>query len=177
MAKKNNTINKPVYKDIYKDFDDEVIPDEFVTFILEGGELKRNKDYQFIENKGGSITAIKCPSTKEWCKGTMDCAFGCVGCAYYNTWLTTESPKKEAVNHPLHYGGDTPYECIKVLKAWLSPEEYKGFCRGNFIKYVCRLGKKDDSVQELKKARFYLDKLIESYEENKEIAESIQNRN
>ena len=75
-----------------------------------------------------------------------------------------ESPKKEAVNHPLHYGGDTPYECIKVLKAWLSPDEYRGFCRGNFIKYVCRLGKKDDSVQELKKARFYLDKLIESYE-------------
>lgn len=66
MAKKNDTANKPVYKDIYKDFDDEVIPDEFVTFILEGGELKRNKDYQFIEDKGGSITAIKCPSTKEW---------------------------------------------------------------------------------------------------------------
>lgn len=75
--------------------------------------------------------------------------------------------EKEAVNHPLHYGGDTPFECIKVLAHWLSKEEYRGFCRGNFIKYVCRLGKKDDSVQELKKARFYLDKLIESYEENK----------
>lgn len=167
MAKKNNTANKPVYKDIYKDFDDEVIPDEFVTFILEGGELKRNKDYQFIENKGGSITAIKCPYTKKWCKGTMDCAFGCVGCAYYNTWLTTKSQKKEAVNHPLHYGGDTPYECIKVLKAWVSDEEYKGFLRCNAIKYLCRTGKKDETVQELKKAVWYINKLIESYEENK----------
>ena len=73
---------------------------------------------------------------------------------------------KEEVNHPTRYGGDTVYECIKVLKAWMSPDEYKGFLRGNFIKYVCRLGKKDDNVQELKKARFYLDKLIEFEEEN-----------
>ena len=160
MAKKNNTENKPVYKD----FDDEMIPDEF---IFEGCHLKRNNDCQFLADDAGLKTAIKCPYTKKWCKGTMDYAFGCAGCVYYDTLPKTESPKKEAVNHPLHYGGDTPYECIKVLSNWLSKDEYRGFCRGNFIKYVCRLGKKDDSVQELKKARFYLDKLIESYEEDK----------
>lgn len=164
MAKKNNTANKPVYKDTYKDFDDEVIPDEFIGFILEGGELKRNKDYQFIEDKVGITTAIKCPYTKKWCKGTMEYSFACAGCQYYNTWLTTESQKKEAVNHPLHYGGDTPYECIKVLKAWVSDEEYKGFLRCNAIKYLCRTGKKDETVQELKKAAWYINKLIESYE-------------
>lgn len=167
MAKKNNTENKPVYKDVYKDFDDEVIPDEFVTFILECGEVKRNKDYQFIENKDGSMVAMKCPSTKKWCKGTLDCAFGCVGCPYYNAWLTTKSQKKEAVNHPLHYGGDTPYECIKVLAQWMTKEEYRGFLRGNAIKYLCRTGKKDETVQELKKTAWYVNKLIESYEENK----------
>lgn len=32
---------------------------------------------------------------------------------------------KEEINHPERYGGDTPYECIKVLKAWLSKEEYE----------------------------------------------------
>lgn len=69
---------------------------------------------------------------------------------------------KELVNHPPHYGGDTVYECIKVLKAWMSKEEYEGFLRGNCIKYLCRTGKKDDEVQELKKVKFYLDKLIES---------------
>jgi hypothetical protein len=97
----------------------------------------------------------------------MDCAFGCVGCEYYDTWLTTESPKKEAVNHPLHYGGDTPYECIKVLAQWMTKEEYRGFLRGNAIKYLCRTGKKDETVQELKKTAWYVNKLIESYEENK----------
>lgn len=72
--------------------------------------------------------------------------------------------KKEMVNHPNHYGGDTPFECIKVLNAWLSPEEYRGFLRGNAIKYLCRVGKKDNVLQELKKVNWYVNKLIESYE-------------
>ena len=58
---------------------------------------------------------------------------------------------KEEVNHPERYGGDTVYECIKVLEAWLPPEQYKGFLRGNALKYLCRVGKKDNTVQELKK--------------------------
>ena len=70
--------------------------------------------------------------------------------------------KKELVNHPLHYGGDTPYEAIKVFRHWLTPEQYKGFCLGSALKYLCRLGKKDNNVQELKKSRFYLDRLIEA---------------
>ena len=68
---------------------------------------------------------------------------------------------KSVTEHPRRYGGDTTYECIKVLKNWLTPDEYKGFLKGTIIKYLCRLGKKDDNVQELNKAKFYLDKLIE----------------
>lgn len=75
--------------------------------------------------------------------------------------------EKEMVNHPQHYNGDSQYECIKVLKAWMSEDEYRGFLRGNAIKYICRLGKKDEAVQELKKAAWYIDKLIESFEESK----------
>lgn len=71
--------------------------------------------------------------------------------------------EKEMVNHPQHYNGDSQYECIKVLKAWMSEDEYRGFLRGNAIKYICRLGKKDEAVQELKKAAWYIDKLIESF--------------
>ncbi len=69
------------------------------------------------------------------------------------------------INHPNHYGGDTTYECIKVLKAWLSFNEYIGFLRGNVIKYLCRSGKKDDYLQDCEKARWYLDEIINSFEE------------
>lgn len=75
-------------------------------------------------------------------------------------------PPKEQVNHPKHYGGDTIYECIKVLKAWNTPEEFIGFCKDNAIKYLCRSGKKDEVLQEYKKARWYIDELIKYIEGN-----------
>lgn len=78
---------------------------------------------------------------------------------------------KSVISHPERYGGDTTYECIKVLEAWLPPEQYKGFLRGNAIKYLCRVGKKDETVQELKKSKWYLEKLIEK-EEKDEKSES-----
>ena len=68
---------------------------------------------------------------------------------------------KEMVNHPGHYGGDTEYECIKVLEAWNTPEEFLGFCKDNAIKYLCRSGKKDTEIQEWKKALWYTQKGIE----------------
>lgn len=73
-------------------------------------------------------------------------------------------PKKELVNHPNHYGGkDNPYEAIKVIEAWdLS------FCLGNTVKYVARAGKKDDTVQELEKALWYLKREIKNLRDGKE---------
>jgi hypothetical protein len=67
----------------------------------------------------------------------------------------------EAVNHPAHYGGDTPYEVIKVLKAWLTPEEYRGFLKGNVHKYLARAGKKGRQDEDHKKAQFYQNALVE----------------
>lgn len=64
--------------------------------------------------------------------------------------------KDEAVNHPAHYGGgDNPYEAIKVIEAW-----GLGFCLGNTVKYISRAGKKGDLLEDLKKARWYLDREI-----------------
>ncbi len=68
----------------------------------------------------------------------------------------------ETVNHPQHYGGDTPYETIKVLKEWLTAEEFRGFLRGNTIKYLSRAGKKGHALEDLKKALWYLAKEIEN---------------
>lgn len=66
----------------------------------------------------------------------------------------------ESVNHPAHYGGaENPYEAIKVIEAWSL-----GFCLGNAVKYISRAGKKDDRLQDLKKARWYLDREIQNEE-------------
>lgn len=48
----------------------------------------------------------------------------------------------EMYDHPSYYGGkDNPYECIKVLEAWLTPNEFYGFLRGTIIKYQSRTSK------------------------------------
>jgi len=66
------------------------------------------------------------------------------------------SPLGEKVNHPSHYGGDTIYEAIKVIEAW-----GLDFCLGNTVKYICRAGAKGSEVEDLKKARWYLDRRIQ----------------
>ena len=68
------------------------------------------------------------------------------------------------VNHPEHYqsGG---LETIDVIKAFtLSSNAYEGFLVGNILKYICRF-KKKNGVEDLKKARWYLDELIKECEE------------
>src|SRR3990172_2273631 len=67
------------------------------------------------------------------------------------------------VNHPPHYGGsNNPYETIKVIEAW-----GLGFCLGNTVKYIARAGRKsnDTTIEDLKKARWYLDRVIARLEQ------------
>lgn len=68
-------------------------------------------------------------------------------------------PRAETVNHPQHYGGDTIYETVKVLEAWMTPDEFRGFCKGNAIKYLSRAGKKGAVIEDQAKARWYADRL------------------
>lgn len=66
----------------------------------------------------------------------------------------------DPVDHPSHYGGaDNQYEAIKVIDAW-----DLDFSLGNAVKYICRAGKKDSTVQDLKKAAWYLNHAIEKAE-------------
>lgn len=49
-----------------------------------------------------------------------------------------------------------------AMKAWMSHEEFAGFLRGNVIKYIARY-KDKGGLDDLQKARHYLDKLIEIF--------------
>lgn len=67
---------------------------------------------------------------------------------------------KEAVDHPDHYNKGT-IEVIDAIEDW-----DLGFHAGNVIKYVSRHKYKGKSVEDLKKARWYLDRLINNLENN-----------
>lgn len=61
-----------------------------------------------------------------------------------------------AVDHPSHYAEGRRYEPIDVIEDW-----ELGFCLGNAVKYISRAGRKNDALEDLKKARWYLDREIE----------------
>jgi hypothetical protein len=66
--------------------------------------------------------------------------------------------KPNMVDHPPHYkqGG---IETIDVIEAW-----NLGFCLGNAVKYISRAGKKGDALEDLRKARWYVDREIANLE-------------
>ncbi len=64
--------------------------------------------------------------------------------------------------------GDTHYKDMgvepwDVIDSW-PLEQRIGYYRGNALKYIMRMGSKDVSLQEVKKAQHYVDKLIEVLE-------------
>ena len=68
-----------------------------------------------------------------------------------------------------HQTGGTHYTDMSiqpwdVIDAIYTREQRIGFYKGNALKYLMRCGSKDAEVQELKKCRDYINKLISEYE-------------
>lgn len=102
----------------------------------------------FKEQVSPSMT--RCPACYRWSEGEL-----CPNCEPERF-----AAPPETVNHPAHYGGgDNPLEVIKII------EHYElGFALGNCVKYVLRAGKKGELLEDLKKARWYLDREISRLE-------------
>jgi len=71
--------------------------------------------------------------------------------------------------NPNHYkqGG---IESIDAIKAFMSEEEFKGFLKGNCQKYLFRYEKKN-GIEDLRKCQWYLERLIEVLQEEKNMAD------
>jgi len=65
----------------------------------------------------------------------------------------------DPINHPAHYTAHpSGVECIEIT-------EHMGFCLGNATKYIWRAGlKTDNPIEDLKKARWYIDREIQRLE-------------
>jgi hypothetical protein len=78
--------------------------------------------------------------------------------------ITMEEPKHDPVNHPAHYkvGG---IETIDYIKAKLTPEEYRGYLKGNLLKYSSRIGHKGAAQVDAGKAGWYANALVQAIEQ------------
>jgi hypothetical protein len=77
--------------------------------------------------------------------------------ASYRRRTTTDATQPDLVNAPPHYrqGG---IECIDAIRAALTDEEFRGFIKGNAIKYTWREKHKGGN-KDLKKAAWYLNRI------------------
>ena len=73
----------------------------------------------------------------------------------------------DMVNHPKHYKAKNGMEVIDVIEAFTANlEGYEATHTGNVIKYICRW-KEKNGLEDLKKAQWYLERLIKNIEEGK----------
>ena len=68
---------------------------------------------------------------------------------------------QDMINNPKHYN-TSEIECIDAIKAMLG-DEFPAYLQGNITKYLWRF-KNKNGVEDLKKAQWYLNKLINQYE-------------
>lgn len=68
--------------------------------------------------------------------------------------ILTEEMKVDPVNHPPHYTAHpSGIECIQIT-------EHMGFCLGNAVKYIWRADLKNDAIEDLRKAVWYIEREI-----------------
>jgi hypothetical protein len=70
----------------------------------------------------------------------------------------------DPVNNPSHYNRKG-VEAIDAIEASMSKEEFQGYLKGNVMKYIWRYRYKAKPLEDLKKAEWYLKRLIASHEQ------------
>lgn len=72
--------------------------------------------------------------------------------------MTDKNQTREDAINPGHYrqGG---IECIEAIQAALTPEEFRGYLKGQIFKYGWRMGRKDAPAQEAGKLHWYAERL------------------
>ena len=102
---------------------------------------KEMKEHKFEDKKTNkSIVKIKL-GDDPMCDAIRDC---------------TMKYMDDKINHPKHYCEGRKYEPIDIIEDW-----GLGMHAGNAVKYISRAGRKGDAIEDLEKARWYVDRYIE----------------
>jgi len=104
-------------------------------------------DIKFGDNVGGLVLTDMGEGKARWVKE-----------APTDTLPITMHDPVDNVNHPEHYkvGG---IETIDFIKAKLTPEEFRGYLKGNVLKYASRAGHKNNAVEDAGKLAWYANRL------------------
>lgn len=119
-----------------------VYAEEFMLKTIWKAEVENQGGYKFTLTDNDDFIRVKEPFTRK-----------------------VDMQEEQDNNIPEHYKGNGNIDVIDFLYQQLPFEQFKGFMKGNMIKYPVRAGRKDDELADIKKARDYADRLIEKMEE------------
>lgn len=74
--------------------------------------------------------------------------------------LWQDEEEEDMVGAPKHYNSGN-IECIEAIEESMSSHAFKGYLKGNCMKYLWRYEYKGKQVQDLQKAQWYLSKLTQ----------------
>lgn len=99
-----------------------------------------------------------CSNCKHFASNDFD--FRCSGCTTVGEKLDQMEPAgNDVVSRPAHYTHGK-FECIEVMEDCFGKETVQQFCLLNAFKYIWRTNYKN-GAEDIKKARWYLDKYLE----------------
>lgn len=67
----------------------------------------------------------------------------------------------DPVSAPPHYNAGN-IECIDAIQESMTSDAFKGYCKGNALKYIWRMSYKGKPIEDLRKAIWYIERLIDS---------------
>lgn len=110
-------------------------------------------------NEGSTIDCEHCPyGDNPFCRHyNFETAPSAVIDAWYD-WFVARERLGRNVDHPAHYQGK--HECIDEMISLFGVDAVIGFCKCNVYKYRYRADKKNGE-EDIKKAEWYMDKLME----------------
>ena len=74
--------------------------------------------------------------------------------------IARQDEEEDVVNNPDHYNTGN-VECIEAIEESMTPEAFRGYLKGNCMKYLWRYSYKGKPVEDLQKAQWYLAKLLQ----------------
>ena len=87
----------------------------------------------------------------------LECSRNKIKQFYFVNKKTKQNPIQ-----PEYYKSKLGVDCIDVIGDVLGIEGFRGFCLGNAIKYIYRAGKKNNELEDLSKATWYMNRYIET---------------
>ena len=137
---------------------------KYICHVCRNEDLKNKREdisspcYLEVED---DVAPDCCPVTNCGCWG--DACWEPV--AEFETRRIVKHVTGDAVNKPSHYCEGRKYEPADVAEDWGLDKDAYLF---NVFTYIARAGRKDDILQDLEKARWYLDRRIKCLKEERE---------